>query len=88
MTGKEALEYLSEHTRFYEPVNREAFRTIAKDLEILEILKNYLIIGKDKYGPGTWGWVEINLDLIKNPIGPEEEENEEKLKIQRWLNEK
>lgn len=64
----------------------DIIKCMMEDLEVLEILKSYLIIGKDKYGEGTWGWVEINLDLIKNPVSIEVEENEEKLKIQRWLN--
>lgn len=36
MTGKEAIEYLRDHNRYYEPVNREAFRVIEEDLEKLE----------------------------------------------------
>ena len=40
MTSKEAITYLREHTKYYEPVNREAFRTIEEDLEILEEMRN------------------------------------------------
>ena len=39
MESKEALDYLREHTRFYEPVNREAFRTIEKDLEAANLIR-------------------------------------------------
>ena len=31
-------------------------------LKTLEILKEICLEGKDKYGKGTWGWVEFDLD--------------------------
>lgn len=31
-------------------------------LEVLELLKEICLDGKDKYGKGTWGWVEFDLD--------------------------
>lgn len=44
MENKEALEYLRNHNKYYEPVNREAFRVIEKSLDELEELKE--IMGK------------------------------------------
>lgn len=42
MEDKEALEYLRNHTKYYEPVNREAFRVIEKSLDELEELKKLM----------------------------------------------
>lgn len=42
MENKEALEYLKNHNKYYEPVNREAFRIIEKSLEELEELKEIM----------------------------------------------
>ena len=47
MENKEAITYLREHTKYYEPVNREAFRTIEKDLKILEEIRSEYIVFRD-----------------------------------------
>ena len=47
MTSKEAIEYLRNNTKFYEPVNREAFRTIEEDLNILQAIRNTYKVFKD-----------------------------------------
>lgn len=40
MTNKDAITYLKEHTKYYEPVNREAFRVIEEALKKLEYYEN------------------------------------------------
>jgi len=63
MTSKEAIEYLRNNTKFYEPVNREAFRTIEKDLERLELLEKAINILK----PYCYiEWDEINDEFYFN----------------------
>lgn len=42
MENKEALEYLKNHNKYYEPVNREAFRVIEASLQELEELKELM----------------------------------------------
>lgn len=42
MENKEALEYLKNHNKYYEPVNREAFRVIEASLQELEELKKIM----------------------------------------------
>lgn len=40
MNSLEAIKYLREHTKYYEPVNREAFRVIEENLDILQEIRN------------------------------------------------
>ena len=42
---------------------REDFKIIEDSLKILEYLKEICLDGKDKYGNGSWGWVEFDLDI-------------------------
>lgn len=49
-----------------EEIVRTIDRRNAKKFKILEYLKDICLEGKDKYGNGSWGWVEFDLD--KHPI--------------------
>ncbi len=55
----------------YYPKVFELLKTIGNDLQTLNVLKELCLEGKDKYGEGTWGWVEFDLD--KHP------------KLKEWL---
>ena len=83
MTSKEALENWyntqSPRTKAYEYEHH--YRLIKKDLEILEILKEFL---KDA-DTGT-GWIEININP-EHDILDSEEHKEKQKKIKEWLNE-
>lgn len=86
------LEDLLERTKkecdekniYIETIQKHIKQTkqVLKDLEILEILKEECQVGIDKYGKGTWGWVEFDL-------GYEDEfdkEGTKKMKkLRKWL---
>lgn len=87
MTSKEAIEHLRNHTQYYKPVNREAFRTIEKDLEILDILKRLFNEGVIQlYKEDFEGYRPIykieDYDAYKDIIISEEDFN----LIEEWLN--
>lgn len=62
--GIEALHdlYDTMAIAFMETNSVKYFEIIEKELQMLEFLKEICLEGKDKYGKGTWGWVEFNLD--------------------------
>lgn len=61
------------HKSFWK-LPEQLFEDVNKSLKILEYLKEICLDGKDKYGKGTWGWVEFDLD--KHP------------KLKKWLKDK
>lgn len=62
--GLEALKSLFDTMpfAFLESNTMKDLKIIEKELKVLDILKEICLEGKDKYGKGTWGWVEFNLD--------------------------
>lgn len=67
-------------------LTHETYDEIKKKLEILDILKEYCKEGVDKYGVGTWGWVEFTLDYHKEDAECFGKKYvEDKKKLQEWL---
>lgn len=100
MTNKEAIEYLRNHTRYYEPVNREAFRVIEDALNkleqyekifntpLMEIRKQLRVLDilKEFLSEANTGtgWIEINIDP-NHDILDSEEYKKKQLLIKEWL---
>ena len=87
MTSKEALDYIekvmvAENGRLslYEKLN---IKTIAKDLEVLEILKKYLYQGVDVYIQNDWRRA-IMMEAIPS-YDCNYKNNEEYELIKEWL---
>ena len=82
MTSKEAIQVLKNHNnRKYELVNkrRYAVSVIEQDLEVLEILKEFL----SEANTGT-GWIEININPNHDILDSKEYKEKQK-KIKEWL---
>ena len=86
MTSKEKLEALN-CAWFCEPVYKEEenkreaiIKELEKDLEILDILKEFLSDGDT----GT-GWVEININPNNDKLDSKEHKKKQLL-IKEWLN--
>lgn len=66
----------------YRKIMGTPIQDIMKRLKVLEILKEICLEGKDKYGKGTWGWVEFDLGYEN---GWDIEESEKMEKVREWL---
>ena len=75
MTSKEALEYISSNIHYWEPVceedcikNTKVLYKLTKDLEILEILKNKIMLIENTQMTMGYGkyYLKIRPDVILN----------------------